>query len=100
MSPTELAAAKNAYLAGFELSSTRRLANLLSGLDMQGLSPEWLARVESEIAGVTPARIRALANAHLDPDRASIIAIGDLSRTLPDLRHLGKVTPYSVRSGR
>jgi zinc protease len=98
VSDAELESAKSAYLSSFELSSTSAVADLLAGLDMQGLSPDWLVGLETHVAAITADQLRALARAHFDPDRASIIAVGNLYRTLGDLEQLGKVTAYQVTS--
>jgi hypothetical protein len=68
--------------------------------DLQNLTPEWFTRVEAEVAAITPAQVRALAEVHFDPDRASIIAVGSLYRTFRVLKQLGKVMAYSIREGR
>lgn len=96
VSATEMEAAKSAYLASFDMSSTRSLADLLAMLDMQGIDPDWLTRIEAEVAAITPQQVRALARAHFEPDRDSIIAIGNLHQTFRELRPLGTVKAYEI----
>jgi zinc protease len=96
VSAAELNVARAGYLSSFELASTSGLCNWLAALQMQGLSAEWIERIETDVAAVTAEQIGSLARAAFDPDRVSVIAVGDLYRTWRHLQKLGKVNAYEI----
>ena len=95
----ELNAAKSAYLSSFTFGSTAWLAATLAELEMQGLDVDWLRDVETQVTAIDAAKIRALAQQHLDPD-ASLVAVGDLNQIRSKLQWAGELRSYYVEEER
>ena len=89
--PAELATAKD-YLVGvfplrFEAAS--QVAAAITGLVVNGLPDDEFDRYRPAIAGVTADQVLDAARAHIRPDEASIVMVGDASRFVGGLREAG-----------
>ena len=74
----ELAAAKK-YLTGsypLRFSSSARIADMLVGLQFEGLEPEYFTRRNGYIEKVTLADVRRVAKSLLKPDRLTFFIVG------------------------
>ena len=65
------------------------MAGALAGLVVQGLPDDELDRYRPAVAAVGAEDVRAAAAAHIDPDRASIVVVGDVSKFEAPLREAG-----------
>lgn len=68
------------YLAGvfpIRYETTSAVASALAGATMFGLPADWFATYRDRIRAVTPAQVHAAAQAHLDPSRLLVLAVGD-----------------------
>jgi zinc protease len=68
------------YLAGvfpIRYETTSAVAGALAGATMFGLPEDWFATYRERIRAVTPAEVHAAAQAHLDPSRLLVLAVGD-----------------------
>lgn len=87
------------YLAGvfpIRFETTAAVAGALAGATIHGLSDSWFATYRDLVLGVKAADVHAAAQAHLDPARLLVLAVGDgrvIERPLAALAH----GPMSVR---
>lgn len=68
------------YLAGvfpIRYETTSAVAGALAGATMFGLPEDWFATYRERIRAVTPTEVHAAAQAHLDPSRLLVLAVGD-----------------------
>ena len=80
------------YLAGvfpIRYESTSSVAGALAGATMFGLPEDWFARYRERIRAVTPADVHRVAQAHLDPSRLLVLAVGDAPVIAGPLESLG-----------
>jgi predicted Zn-dependent peptidase len=87
----ELATARD-YLVGvfpLRFETSAQVAGALGGIVVYGLPDDELDRYRPEIAAVTPDEIHAAATAHLAPDRAVVVIVGDAARIADPLRDAG-----------
>jgi len=83
----ELSAARD-YLVGvfpLRFESSAQVAAAIAGLVIQGLPDDELDRYRPTVAGVTADAALAAARAHIHPERASIVIVGDTERFEEDL---------------
>jgi len=88
---SELAAARD-YLVGvfpLRFESSAQVAAALAGLVIQGLPDDELDRYRPTVAAVTPEAALAAARAHIHPEDASIVIVGDVAQFGDDLRAAG-----------
>ncbi len=87
----ELDAARDYLIGVFPLrfETSAQVAGALAGLVVQGLPDDELDRYRPSIAAVTAEDVQAAARAHIDPDSASIVVVGDVSVFEPALREAG-----------
>ena len=80
------------------LESTAQVATSITQLANFGLPLTDLASFAARVRAVTPADIRRVARKYLTPDRATIVVVGDLSRTRAGIEalHLGPITTLDV----
>jgi predicted Zn-dependent peptidase len=93
---SELAAARD-YLVGvfpLRFETPGAVVGALSGLVIQRLPDDELARYRPSIEAVTPDAVLAAARAHVHPEAAAIVLVGDADGFLPALEAagLGRVT--------
>lgn len=99
VSEAELAAAREAYLSGFELTTTRQLTGTLMRMYMYGLPLSWLEGAESSVREIRPEHVQKVARDYLDANNHEIIAMGDYHQTRNALERLGKVQYYQITPG-
>jgi zinc protease len=92
----ELNAARDFLVGVFPLrfETPPAVVGSIAGLIVQGLPFDELARYRPAIEAVTVADVRAVAEAHVHPDRAAIVLTGDADGFLPALEaaRLGEIT--------
>ncbi|MEX1335345.1 MAG: pitrilysin family protein [Candidatus Limnocylindrales bacterium] len=88
---TELEAARDYLIGVFPLrfETSAQVAGALAGLVVPGLPDDELDRYRPAGAAVTAADVRAAAGAHIHPEAASIVVVGDVSRFEAPLREAG-----------
>ena len=69
------------------------LVGMLENISAYDLPPDYISRQETAIAEMTVAEVRALARAHLDPDRMVYVVVGDARTQLSRLDELGLGAP-------
>jgi zinc protease len=87
----ELDAARD-YLVGvfpLRFETPAAIGNAIAGLVIQRLPDDELERYRPSVAAVTAEQIQAAAHAHIHPDRAAILVVGDAARIEADLRATG-----------
>ena len=72
------------------------LVGMLQNISAYGLPPDYIRRQEAVIAEMTAEEVRALARAHLDPDRMVYVVVGDARTQLDRLEGVGLGTPILV----
>ncbi len=88
--PDELAAARD-YLVGvfpLRFETSAQVGAALAGLVIHGLPADELDRYRPAVAAVSAQDVLAAARAHLHPDRASVVIVGDASRFADGLREV------------
>jgi zinc protease len=85
------------YLVGvfpLRFETAAQVAGAIAGLVVFGLPDDELDRYRDAIAAVTAVDVQAAAVAHIRPDEAAIVIVGDAARVEDDLRAagLGEVT--------
>jgi zinc protease len=98
VSEVELA---TAYLAGvfpIRYETTAAVAGALARATTFGLGDDWFVRYRDRVLAVTPAQVHAAANAHLDPSRLLVLAVGDAAAIRGPLETvgIGPVTSVAV----
>lgn len=86
-SEAELRGIQN-YLAGtFVLRNSSRLGieNQLAFVRLHGLGADWLSHYVQRVYAVTPADVQRMAERYIDPDRLTIVVVGDSSVVKPQL---------------
>lgn len=94
VSAEELATAKN-YLSGvfvIRLETQDGLAGQVAGVELMDLPLDYLERYSARVRAVAPDQILAAAAEYADPERASIVVVGDASVISAQLETFGKVT--------
>jgi zinc protease len=87
----ELDAARD-YLVGvfpLRFESSAQVAGALSGLVVYGLPDDELDRYRPTIAAVDATAVKAAAERHIDPERTSIVVVGDVAKFEEPLREAG-----------
>lgn len=89
----ELAAARSYLSDSFPLhiEGAARLAELVSDLRLFGLPDDYWDHFRSEIRGVTPEQALAAAQAHIHPESALVVVVGDAEAVAQPLRRWGPV---------
>ncbi len=93
----ELDDARNYLIGVFPLrfESPGSVVGALTGLAVHGLPDDELDRYRPAIAAVSADAVLEAARAHVHPDRASIVLVGDADRILEDLERAG-IAPVTV----
>ncbi len=89
----ELDAARD-YLVGvfpLRFETSAQVAGALAGLVVQELPDDELDRYRPTIAAVSAADVQAAAQAHIDPERAAIVVVGDVAKFEKALTAAGHV---------
>ncbi|MEO8208481.1 MAG: pitrilysin family protein [Chloroflexota bacterium] len=97
VSADELASARDFLVGVFPLrfETPGAVVGAISGLVIQGLPDDELVRYRAQIEAVTPDAVLAAAQAHIRPDEAAIVLVGDADAFLPALEAAG-MAPISV----
>jgi predicted Zn-dependent peptidase len=93
-SEAELRGIQN-YLAGtFVLRNSSRpgIAAQLSFLDLYGLPESYLRNYVQQVYAMTPADVQRIARTQIDPNKLSIVVVGDPATVLDQLKPYGAVT--------
>ena len=87
----ELDAARDYLIGVFPLrfETSAQVAGALAGLVVHGLPDDELDRYRPAVAAVSAEDVRAAAATHIDPERASIVIVGDVSKFEEPLREAG-----------
>ncbi|HTS90071.1 MAG TPA: pitrilysin family protein [Gemmatimonadales bacterium] len=94
-SAAELAGIENNMVGLFTLRNSSRygLINQLQFVDQHGLGENYLTDYVRNAMGVTPAQVQQTAERYLDPDRMSIMVVGDKQVVDPQLAPFKGGTP-------
>lgn len=86
----ELTATKNYRNGIFVMSNASRfgLIGQFAFMDLHGLSLEWLTSFVERLYAVTPEQVSSAAREHLDPQRLSVVIVGDLATVRPQLQNV------------
>lgn len=90
----ELAAAKAAYLSGFDLGGNADIADKLSANFARGLSIDWWTGARAQVDTIRVEDIQALAQGYLAPEQTRVVAVGNYLVTRRKLEQLGEVAYY------
>ena len=85
----DLLAKRRLYLSGGYSRSLERSSgfnSIVAGLLQQGIEPAEAARYAERLGNVSPAAASAAAKRYVDPDKATIIVVGDAKQFLEGLR--------------
>jgi len=88
-----------AYLAGvfpIRFETTTAVAGALAGATTHGLPDDWFATYRDQVQAIDAGAIHAAAQAHLDPERLLLLAVGDPATIESPLAALGH-GPLTVR---
>jgi zinc protease len=87
----ELDAARDYLIGVFPLrfETSAQVAGALAGLVVHDLPDDELDRYRPAVAAVTEDDVRAAATTHIDPEAASIVVVGDVSRFEEPLKDAG-----------
>jgi zinc protease len=91
LSAKELDTARD-YLVGvfpLRFETPAAIAGAVAGLVVQDLPDDELERYRPAVAAVTAAEAQTAASAHIHPDRAAIVVVGDATRVEEELRATG-----------
>jgi zinc protease len=91
VTPAELATARD-YLVGvfpLRFETPGAVVGAVSGLFVQGLPDDELARYRAAVEAVTAEDVRRAAYEHIHPDRLAIVAVGDADAVGKDLEAAG-----------
>jgi predicted Zn-dependent peptidase len=82
------------YLAGtFVLQNSSRpgIVGQLVFLDLHGLADDWLERYVERVHALTPQDVQRIARTYLDPERMTIVVVGDRTQIEEQLRPFGEI---------
>jgi zinc protease len=87
------------YLVGAfprQIETPQQIASQVAEYRLLGLSQEDLEQYRSRVASLTPEDILEAANAHIHPERAVIVVVGDAAQVSDKLEEFGPVTIVDV----
>jgi len=100
VSPEELETAKN-YLSGvfvIRIETQAGLAGQLAAVKLLGLPIDYLEHYTERVRAVDASAVRAAAGTYLNPERASIVVVGDGASVEPALRKFGTLEVAKAES--
>jgi predicted Zn-dependent peptidase len=92
-SDEELQGIKN-YLAGIfvlQNSSRQGVISQLAFADLHGLPENYLSTYVQKVMAVTPKDVQRIAQQYIQPDKMTVVVVGDKAKVEPQLAELGKV---------
>ncbi len=87
------------YLAGnylLSLESPMRTAERVQDIDLYKLPVDYFKTYASRVEAVTPDKVKALADAHLDPNTMTVVVVGEAKEIKASLEKIGPVTVYDT----
>lgn len=95
----ELTSIKNYRNGIFVMSTTTRggLISQLAFMNLQGLPDDWLTTFVERLYAVTPEQITQAARDHLDPQRMSVVVVGDLETVRPQIESVAPLRDALTR---
>ena len=87
------------YLAGnylLSLESPMRTAERVQDIDLYKLPVDYIKTYASRVAAVSPEKVKALAEAHLDPNKMTVVVVGEAKDIAKSLEKIGPVTVYDT----
>lgn len=97
--PAEVSLATE-YLAGvfpIRYETTAAVAGALAGAEVYGLGEDWFRTYRDRVRAISPAEVLAAAQAHLDPSRLLVLAVGDARVIESPLAELA-IAPVTVHA--
>jgi zinc protease len=94
----ELQAAKSYLVGSYPLryETPGQIADRLARIRLLGVPVTELTQYRERVSAVTAADIQRVARQYLQPDRMTIVVVGDAAKVLPRLRGIGPVTLVDV----
>ncbi|MEP6831746.1 MAG: pitrilysin family protein [Gemmatimonas sp.] len=91
----ELEGIKSQMVGNFTLRNSSRagLVSQLQTIDLHQLPADYLSTYVSRVMAVTPENVRATAQKHLDPEKLSIVIVGDKKTVEPQLGLFRPIVP-------
>lgn len=92
-SAEELKAIQNNMAGIFVLQNSSRggIASLLYFRDFHGLDDDYLTSYVQRIHAVTPEEVQRIASEYIDPEKLTIVVVGDKSQILDQLKDFGEI---------
>lgn len=87
------------FLAGsfpLRIETPGQIASQVAQARLLGLSPDDVTEFRSRILAVTQDDVRQAAQAHIRPDAAAIVIVGDATEILENLQSIAPITLYDV----
>ena len=87
------------YLAGnylLSLESPMRTAERVQDIDLFKLPVDYFKTYASRVAAVSPEKVKELAEAHLDPEKMTVVVVGEAKEIGKALEKIGPVTVYDT----
>ena len=102
VSREELARITDHFAGSFPLrmETPQQVADEIANHRLLGLSKDDLENYGARVAALTPQVVRDAARAHLDPNRAVIVVVGDAMRLLGQVARFGPVTIEDIDGNR
>ncbi len=96
--PSEFTRARDAILKGFafEFDSTEEIVERIVGYEYYGYPRDYLQRFRAGIEKVTPADVLRAAQSRLDPDKLTVLVLGNQKGFERPLSSFGKVVPWDI----
>lgn len=93
VSDAELADAKNFLTGVFPIRAETQegLTNLIASQELYGLPENYLQAYRDNVAAITAADVRRVANGHVHPDKLAIVIVGDAGDILPQAKEFASV---------
>jgi predicted Zn-dependent peptidase len=96
--PSEFTRARDAILKGFafEFDSTAEIVERIVGYEYYGYPRDYLQRFRAGIEKVTPADVLRAAQSRLDPEKLTVLVLGNEKGFERPLANFGKVVPWDI----
>jgi predicted Zn-dependent peptidase len=96
--PSEFTRARDSILKGFafEFDSTEEIVERIVAYEYYGYPRDYLQRFRAGIEKVTPADVLRAAQSRLDPEKLTVLVLGNEKRFERPLSSFGKVVPWDI----